>query len=1043
MAIDTYRRAITNVRTVAGSTMHQTHFNFPGCKGIYAKLSVPSEVERKDLYDKLFAAIKHAGDDIKSSPCVLTERVPEDGRFRFFIDWDVTPGEMGSKDETFHTNRSVVEGIREEIVATYGADFAETPLFVSLGCIQKLHVICPAIVVDKGIAVFFCERLRDRLVSKGCLPAEKASERIDTSVYNGQGLRVLGCHKGKSLKPTDVVEYEAKVGNGTFCYAYTPVDPVSFARRAIARQDLDDYSIIPEPQADLTPLCDEANRACQIPKAAIGSHRTTKIRTLASDASSAATDSEREVLSGPEHSVMLDKATSYFCSKFDLTEQFDSFIVDRAKKVFVFSTKSRRCYIKGGTHGSNNPYIVISSNGCRFKCPNAECSQALTQIAPLSDLPEELSAAYNVIFNIDVEKSSDKGRKAFAAGVRALAKKLPSMNWKFRPAKICESGVGWVCELHENTHCPCHKKEHDHPQNFLVANSKGCFVGCKQDATMFYPSGASGLQMPSSVTNVLFQYVDKRTIIVDGEALAMNSPFMDEINDDSQHFEDAEANRLFKSTFRGTHSAYAKYLYYLKGTLFVSNRERQAAWHVFDGNRWKHDPGAAYLMRYLSSDENLEPYLKARKLYSRSGSEIPRKIAFSIDKLITSFQNHGSQRGFVDECALFFNERSDELERSLDQNRYLIGFANGIYDLKEHRFRPGQPDDYVTFSVLYDYAELVESDTSAVTAFISKILPDNAVRHYVLKLLGSCVSGDTRDEKLHVWIGGGANGKSTLLALVAATLGQYAASMKATMLTQKSPPADNATPGMNKAVGARIVAMQETNSGESINESLMKSSLGGDKIDYRPLFKEAREFYPHFKMILCTNNPLTIKGTDHGVWRKIRMVPFESRFVGKTYKSAAQEMSETVEPVEYLVQDAQGDTVFEADKSVMEKINGPWKVAFMHILIQYYYVWLEEGLEDVPDKIAQYNRDYQESQDTVAKFLAEKCQIGPKYKTHSRPLWKAFCEWQKTEGHQISQVNFNEKLKGDSRFEYSKGLEIGGLNSNGYRKLRLTAAACL
>ncbi|KAJ3018213.1 hypothetical protein HKX48_003031 [Thoreauomyces humboldtii] len=605
MANDAYRALTRQMRMETGSTMHQTHFNFPGYKGIYAKLSVPSEVKRKDLYDKLFAAIKLAGDNINSSPCVLSERMPEDGQFRLFIDWDVKPGEMGTKDEIFQTNRSVVEGIKEEILATYGADFADTPLFVSLGCIQKLHVTCPAIVVNKGIAVFFCERLRERLMFKGCLPPEKASEWLDTSVYNGAGLRVLGCHKGKGLKLTDVTEYEARFGKGTFCYAYTPVDTVSFVRRAIERKDLDDYSIIPGRQADLTRLCDEASRAHQLRKAATGPRRTTKVRAaLAAGASSAGTNSSREVLSGPEHSALLDKATSYFCSQYNLTEQFHSFIVDREKKALVFSTKSRRCYIKGGTHGSNNPYIVISSNGCRFKCSNAECSKTVTQITRLADLPEELLAAYNGISNVDVEKSSDKGRKAFATGVRALAKKLPTVNWKFKSAKISETGVGWVCELHENTHCPCHDKKHEHPQNFLVANSKGCFVGCKQDATIFYPSGASGLQMPSSVTNVLFQYVDQRTIIVDGEALAMNSPFMDEINDDSQHFEDAEANQLFKSTFRGTHLAYAKYLYYLKGTLFVSNRERQAAWHVFDGNRWKHDPGAAYLI--LSVDPGRE-----------------------------------------------------------------------------------------------------------------------------------------------------------------------------------------------------------------------------------------------------------------------------------------------------------------------------------------------------------------------------------------------------------------------------------------------------
>ncbi|KAI8826295.1 uncharacterized protein EV422DRAFT_601352 [Fimicolochytrium jonesii] len=1042
MTTDAYKSLVRQLRMDKSSQAHQTHFNFPGFTGIFARLSVPSEKERRDLYDILFAVIQQAGDDIRASPCVLCERIPQDGRFRLFFDWDVKLHEVGTDDDILLTNQTVVQGIRDELVASYGADYGDTPLLVSVGCAQKIHVNCPGIVVTKEVAVFLCERLRVRLITKACLAVDKADKCLDTSVYNGQGLRLLGCHKGSSLKGADVEPYEARFGAGSFRYAYTPVDSVSLERRAIRREDLDDYSIIPQPHATVTLLCDEADGDLQ-------SRRTAKVprqalkRGVSAEESDMTVDcnSNTEVFSGPEYSAVLGKATSFFSSQYGLTEQFHSIIVQRAKKALIFSTKSRRCYIKGDTHGSNNPYIVISSYGCRFKCPSFECSKVPTRSIPLCDLPEELSEAYTKVFHVE---SSDKGRKAFASGVRALAKTLPSMNLKFKPAEVRKSGVGWVCVLQENTHCPSHQKEHDRPENYLIANSNGCFVGCRQDPALFFPSGASGLQLPSSVTNVLFQYVDKRTFIVDSGTLAGNTPFIDEIKDETQHFEDAEANRLFKSTFRGTHSAYAKYLYHSKGALFICNRERQAAWHVFNCHRWKYDPGAAYLMRYLSSDENLEPYLRARKLYSQ-GDEVSWKIAFNIDKLITSFQNHGSQRGFVDECALFFNERSDELERNLDGNRYLIGFANGVFDLRERMFRKGEPNDYVSMTVHYEYGEPIEEDVGDVLAFISKILPDDAVRHYVLKLLGSCVSGDTRDEKFHVWIGGGANGKSTLLSLVAAALGQYAASMKATMLTQKSPPADNATPGMNKAVGARMVAMQETNSGESVNESLLKSSLGGDKIDYRPLFKEAREFYPHFKMILCTNNPLTIKGTDHGIWRKIRMVPFESQFVAKIGRIAHKEGNASVEPIEHLIQDAQGDAVFEMDKSVKDKIDGPWKVAFMHMLIRYYYVWQEEGLDEVPDKIAQYNRDYKESQDMVGKFLEEKCQIGAEYKVHSKPLWEAFFDWQKTEAHQIRQHDFSQKLKRDSRFTYSKGVDINGKNSCGYAGLQVigTAAACM
>ncbi|KAI8908291.1 hypothetical protein DFJ77DRAFT_172081 [Powellomyces hirtus] len=143
-------------------------------------------------------------------------------------------------------------------------------------------------------------------------------------------------------------------------------------------------------------------------------------------------------------------------------------------------------------------------------------------------------------------------------------------------------------------------------------------------------------------------------------------------------------------------------------------------------------------------------------------------------------------------------------------------------------------------------------------------------------------------------------------------------------------------------------------------------------------------------MMLC-------KGTDHGIWRKIRMGPFESRFVARVDKTAPQGQEgsaslgqvDAIKPIERLIQDAQ-DTVFEMDKSVKDKINGPWKVAFMHMLIRYYFVWRKEGLEDVPIKMAQNNQDYKESKDMVGKFLMEMCQMGAEYKTHSKQLWARY-----------------------------------------------------
>ena len=62
-----------------------------------------------------------------------------------------------------------------------------------------------------------------------------------------------------------------------------------------------------------------------------------------------------------------------------------------------------------------------------------------------------------------------------------------------------------------------------------------------------------------------------------------------------------------------------------------------------------------------------------------------------------------------------------------------------------------------------------------------------------------------------------------------------------------------------------------------INEKL----TGNDKIIARALFKEPVEFSPQFKMLLMCNDLPNIPSNDDGTWRRLEVVDFVSRFVGK------------------------------------------------------------------------------------------------------------------------------------------------------------------
>ena len=54
----------------------------------------------------------------------------------------------------------------------------------------------------------------------------------------------------------------------------------------------------------------------------------------------------------------------------------------------------------------------------------------------------------------------------------------------------------------------------------------------------------------------------------------------------------------------------------------------------------------------------------------------------------------------------------------------------------------------------------------------------------------------------------------------------------------------------------------------------MKQLTGGDTITVRPLYGKFFDFVPRFKIWLAANHLPKIRGTDEGIWRRVRLIPF-------------------------------------------------------------------------------------------------------------------------------------------------------------------------
>ncbi len=75
--------------------------------------------------------------------------------------------------------------------------------------------------------------------------------------------------------------------------------------------------------------------------------------------------------------------------------------------------------------------------------------------------------------------------------------------------------------------------------------------------------------------------------------------------------------------------------------------------------------------------------------------------------------------------------------------------------------------------------------------------------------------------------------------------------------------------------GRRFVVAVETDEGRKLAEGLVKSLTGGDKIKARRMREDFWEFAPSHKLALVTNHKPRVTGTDHAIWRRLRLVPFE------------------------------------------------------------------------------------------------------------------------------------------------------------------------
>ena len=300
---------------------------------------------------------------------------------------------------------------------------------------------------------------------------------------------------------------------------------------------------------------------------------------------------------------------------------------------------------------------------------------------------------------------------------------------------------------------------------------------------------------------------------------------------------------------------------------------------------------------------------------------------------------------------------------SLDSYNDLIGFENGTFNLKTGEFEESSRDHRITMSTRYDYIQpfdVLDDDKLELDDLLHQIFPDDQILQYMLCFLGSCLSGNVYEELIHFWTGlsnkqTGSNGKSTFVSLLLLTFGDYSECGHSSIITSRRENSSNTNSALMSLKGKRLVTFQEIDNENSINMPVIKALTGNDQITGRQLYKQQETFTPQWKLVVCANKLPPVSSDDGGTQRRLRNIPFESKFVADVNEAKWQGMS----------------NIFQVDYNLKQKLSR-YRMPLMHRLIEGFNQYKRSGGLPLCRKIMNHTSQYFQQHNAIYQFLSNR-----------------------------------------------------------------------
>ena len=403
---------------------------------------------------------------------------------------------------------------------------------------------------------------------------------------------------------------------------------------------------------------------------------------------------------------------------------------------------------------------------------------------------------------------------------------------------------------------------------------------------------------------------------------------------------------------------------------YVRYNATAKSWYVYDGIRWKPDPGDLTVERYAQ-------YL-SRALWMYS-ADVQSQF---FQDFVVKFQERRRRKTMIDDA----RDLLPVLQTDFDADPYLFNCQNCVLNLKEHKVTEHDPE--LLLSKVANVSFDPDASSEVFETFMNEIMQGDTDKiEYLQTLFGYAMTGTNEREECTMLYGSTTrNGKGTLTNTMNYLFGDYGANIQPeTLAMQKNKDGRTASGDVARLNGVRFLQMSEPPKRMKIDVALLKTLIGRDVITARHLYEREFEFTPCFKLFINTNFlPVVMDDTLFASGR-VKVVTFDRHF-----------------------EEA------EQDKTLKDRLKSP---EVMSGILNWMLTGLKRYLANgntipLPAAVKDATNDYRKKSDKIQNFVDEMLTENPFSGVTGKDVYAAFARWCNGNGFGVeNKSNFFDELR--------------------------------